>query len=187
MIAVQKNLNAGHDIAARDINNSSLHFHGVSTKSQISILYERLRSEAVSLDAPVSEIIEDLQHYLSRPGKLMDRSLEEKLKATKRDNLVDIALEAKERAMKKIMKFQSSLAAQEIFLWVLGDIYARFIQHILPLLAKGADRQVVDSAVFELVVRPIADEMEPSELGLNTGQITAMLYCLAGNCHIKWD
>jgi len=89
--------------------------------------------------------------------------------------------------MKKIMKFQSSLAAQEIFAWVLGDIYARFTQHILPLLAISADRQVVDSAVFELVVSPIAAEMEPSELGLNTGQITAMLYCLAGNCHIKWD
>ena len=85
------------------------------------------------------------------------------------------------------MKFQSSLAAQEIFAWVLGDIHARFTQHILPLLAISADRQVVDSAVFELVVSPIAAEMEPSELGLNTGQIMAMLYCLAGNCHIKWD
>lgn len=187
MIAGQKNLTAGGHIAGRDINAPSLHFHGANAKSQISLLYERLRSEAVSSDGPVSEIIEDLQHYLGRPGKRMDRSLEEKLLATKRDNLVDVALEAKERAMKRIMKFQSSLAAQEIFAWVLGDIHARFTQHILPLLAISADRQVVDSAVFELVVSPIAAEMEPSELGLNTGQIMAMLYCLAGNCHIKWD
>jgi hypothetical protein len=189
MLTNQSHAVVGHDMAGRDLHSTTnyLNFPSSSGKTQIARLYEKFREEIAGAGGGVSEIIEDLQHYLDKPARQMDRTLEDKLNATGRDNLVEEALEDKERAMKRIVRFQGSRAAQEIFAYVLGDIHARFSQHIKPLLASGASRQVVDSAVFELVIRPISEEMEPSDLGLNSSQVKAMLYCLAGNCHIRWD
>ena len=89
--------------------------------------------------------------------------------------------------MKKIMRFQTSETAQQIFACVLSDLRNRFLLHVSPLLAANASRAEVDAAMHDKVVAPVAQSMEPSPLSLDPGAVMAMLFYLAGNCHIKWD
>src|SRR5690606_3591979 len=104
-----------------------------------------------------------------------------------REYLVEQAIEAKERAAKRIVRFQTSRTAQEIFAYVLGDIHTKFALHISPLIASGADRERVEAEIESKVIGPITAAMEPSALGLNSSQIFAFLFYLGRNCHIQWD
>jgi hypothetical protein len=101
--------------------------------------------------------------------------------------LVTTAEEMKERAMKRIMRFQSSHTAQEIFAYVLGELHARFVLHVSPLVATGAARAEIDAAMEARVVTPVAESLEPSPLNLSPALVLAFLFFLAGNCHVKWD
>jgi hypothetical protein len=173
----------GGSIAGRDltINNN----FPVST--QIKLLCERLQSEDGGSASPATEFIEDLQHYLDRPASGFDRTLAEKLIDSSRAELVEVAQEMKERAVKKIVRFQSSRTAQEIFAYVLGELHTRFLLHVRPLVANQASRADVDAAMQEKVIAPVVDALGPSPLALNPGLVLALLFYLAGNCHIKWD
>lgn len=180
--------NQSHNTALGSIVAGDQHNHyPVSSKSHIAVLYEQFKAERALGSAEASGVIEDLQHYLDRPAKQMIRSLAEKLTVSGRVNLIPTAEEAKERAMKRIVRFQSSKSAQEIFAYVLGDLHTRFTLRIAPLIARGSSRESVDEAIYDDVVLPIANLMEPSELGLNSSQVFALLFYLAGNCHVQWD
>ncbi|WP_157781749.1 ABC-three component system protein [Rubrivivax gelatinosus] len=164
------------------------HFSAAASKSYVALLYERLRlEEAQSGAAMVDAFIEDLQHFLDRPASEVNRTLADKLIASSREDLIPFAEAQKERAMKKIMRFQTSETAQQIFSCVLSDLRNRFLLHVSPLLAANASRAEVDAAMHDKVVAPVAQSMEPSPLSLDPGAVMAMLFYLAGNCHIKWD
>lgn len=156
--------------------------------TQIKLLCERLQREGVAdTAATATEFIEDLQHYLDKPASEFGRTLAEKLADSQRAELVAFAQEAKERAMKKIMRFQSLRTAQEIFAYVLGELHTRFVLNVAPLVASKASRADVDAATQEKVISPVVDALGPSPLVLNQGAVLALLFYLAGNCHIKWD
>ncbi len=89
--------------------------------------------------------------------------------------------------MKRIVRFQTSQTAQEIFAYTLGELHSRFKHHVRPLIAKGASREVIDAAVYGEVLHPVVSSAEPSDLGMNPTMVEAFLYFLAGNCHIRWD
>jgi hypothetical protein len=173
----------GGSIAGRDLTITNN--YPVST--QIKLLCERLQSEGGDAANPASDFIEELQHYLDRPASEFGRTLVEKLVDSNRAELVEVAQEMKERAMKKIMRFQSSRTAQEIFAYVLGELHTRFLLHVRPLIASQASRAEVDAAMQEKVIAPVADALGPSPLALNPSLVLALLFYLAGNCHIKWD
>ena len=175
----------GGSLVGRDltVNNN----YPVVVSTQIKLLCERLSQEGEISANPATEIIEDLQHYLNKPARELGRTLTEKLVASNRAELVEFAQEAKERAMKKIMRYQSSRTAQEIFAYVLGDLHTRFLLHVSPLIAAQATRSEVDAAMQEKVIAPIVDAVDPGPLILNSSLVLALLFYLAGNCHIKWD
>lgn len=179
-----KEVSAGGHVAGRDVNVTN---NLPQPRSQIAVLYERLKAEAGTAPVEETKFIEDLQHYFNKPATTITRSLEQKLADTGRSDLVGDAEEAKERAMKRIMRFQSSQTAQAIFAYTLGDIRTRFNHHIRPLIAAGASRLTIDSAIYEYVLQPVASSAEPSDLGINPTLSEALFYFLAGNCHIKWD
>ncbi len=184
-ITRQHDIEAGRDVAGRDINNVTNYLP--TPRNQISILYDRLKAEAAISNDEVKSLIEDLQHYIDKPATQITRSLSDKLIDTDRADLVESAEVAKERAMKRIMQFQSSQTAQEIFAYTLGDLHSRFNHHVRPLIAAGSSRAIIDAATFQHVLNPVVASAEPSALGVNPALAEALLYFLAGNCHIKWD
>jgi hypothetical protein len=177
------NVVGGH-LAARDVVTN--YNYGPALPSQIQRLYESLKGEA-NKSAQALEIIEQLQHFMGKPPSQASRTLAEKLQVTDRADLIETAEMAKERAAKKIMRFQTSAAAQEIFAYVLGELHTKYLLHIRPLIAAGATRVEIDSAMEEKVINPVAVTMEPSALGLTPDLVIAMLFYLAGNCHVRWD
>jgi hypothetical protein len=70
---------------------------------------------------------------------------------------------------------------------VLGELHTKYLSHVRPLIAAGKERTEVDAAMEIFVVNPIAESMEPSPLGLTPSLINALMFYLAGNCHIQWD
>lgn len=184
-ITKQQDVSAGRDFAGRDINNTTNIIQ--ARQNQIGILYEKFRAEARNISAAEKDFIEDLQHYLERPAAQIVRTLREKLVDSGRIDLADSAEVLKERAMKRIVRFQTSQTAQEIFAYTLGELHSRFNHHIRPLIASGASRTAIDAAVYGEVLNPVVNSAEPSELGMNPTMVEAFLYFLAGNCHIRWD
>lgn len=179
-------VSAGRDVAGRDIINN-INNIVPARSSQIAMLYDKFRSESANLDSAERNFIEDLQHYIERPAAQIVRTLRGKLVESGRPDLVEAAETAKERAMKRIMRFQSSHTAQEIFAYTLGEVHSRFNHHVRPLIAAGAPRTAIDAAVYNDVLNPVVSAAEPSPLGMNPAMVEAFLYFLAGNCHIRWD
>lgn len=189
----QKNNHVGGSLAGRDINNNQTTTNNYTTnaianskKTQIELLYERLKQE-VGQQQGLKDFVDDLQHYMGKTATVMDRSLAEKLTDTGRADLVRMAEELKEHAAKNIMRSQSSPAAQDIFAYVLSELHTKYVMHVSPLVVAGSNRSVVDAAMEKYVVQPIVNSHEPSSLNLNYRLISALLFYLAGNCHIQWD
>lgn len=174
----------GGSLAGRDIN--TVNNFSASSKTHIERLYDALKEEVRNSGQPI-ETIEQLQHFMAIPPSQVDRTLAAKLTESGRGDIVEMAELAKERAAKKIMRFQTSGTAQEIFAYVLGELHNKYIHHARPLIAQGADRASIDSVFEERVVRPVVDCMQPSPLGMSPDMVQAFLFFLAGNCHIRWD
>lgn len=187
-ISNQKGNQVSGHLAGRDVLVTQNTYTTEATKGYVALLYERLRVEGTQADATsTAAFIEELQHFLDKPASEVSRTLADKLNASGRTNLIPFAEAEKERAVKKIMRFQTSETAQQIFACVLSDLRNRFLLHVSPLLAANASRAEVDAAMHDKVVAPVAHSMEPSPLSLDPGAVMAMLFYLAGNCHIKWD
>lgn len=188
MLQNQSNINAGENVAGRDLIITKNYFPKAGD-TQISRLYAKFNAEEQNNPVVFSGdgFIEDLQHYLDRPARTLNRTLQQKLLAANREYLIDHALEAKERAAKRIVRFQTSQTAQEIFAYILGDIHTKFALNVSPLIASGASVEEVEAAIGAKVIEPISAAMEPSALGMNSSQIFAFLFYLGGNCHIQWD
>ena len=179
----QDNNTAGGHIAGRDVVTNNF---GGGKATQIERLYQLLKADAEN-GASAPEFIEQLQHFMGVIPTKASRTLADKLSSTGRADLTVMAVVAKERAAKKIMRFETSAAAQEIFAYVLGELHTKYLSHIRPLIAAGANRIQIDSAMEERVIRPVTDAMEPSTLGVTPDMVIAMLFYLAGNCHVEWD
>lgn len=186
MFTGQKGNNVAGSLAGRDINYNTTNQFAGEKKTQIGFLYERLKQEASQKEG-LQEFVDELQHYMGRAAVSIDRSLSQKLGDTQRSDLISVAEELKEIAAKKIVRFQSSPASQDIFAYVLGELHTKYLSHVRPLIAAGKGRAEVDSAMETYVVNPIAESMEPSALGLTPSLINALMFYLAGNCHIQWD
>jgi hypothetical protein len=186
-ITRQQDVSAGRDNAGRDIINHNITNIVQPRQNQIAILYEKFRAEAEKNSLAERDFIEDLQHYIERPASQIVRTLRDKLAESGRTDLVESAEVAKERAMKRIVRFQTSQTAQEIFAYTLGELHSRFTHHVRPLIVAGAPRAAIDAAVYSEVLNPVVNSAEPSELGMNPAMVEAFLYFLAGNCHIQWD
>ncbi len=132
--------------------------------------------------------IEKLEKFMTNAeGDKKSRTLEEKLKSGKRDDLVIEAKTLKERFSKKISKHQFSEQAQELFAHILAQINTFFNSKVRPLIAQGVDSSEIDSLIYEELIKDIYNDVGDGSLNIDMQDIKGMLFYLTGNCHLEWD
>ncbi|AJK47374.1 ABC-three component system protein [Burkholderia plantarii] len=175
--------NAEGDIAGGDIIKN---YNAAREPTAMSRLVARYRAEAAS-DKVLSEWTEKLEHFLSNETSPDIRSLEEKMRAAGRSDLLLTALGRKQSAYKAIMRQQGSKSAQTIYSFLMAEIVVNFEHSVLPLVQDGATRDIVDAAMLDKVITPALRMLEENPLELDKLDIQGLVYFLAGNCYIRWD
>jgi hypothetical protein len=171
------------DIAGRDVNKS---YYAAREPTAMGRLVEQYLAETKS-DQTLLDWTEKLEHFFTNETSSDIRDLEEKLSSSGRSDLLKVARLRKQSAWKKIMLLQGSRSAQTIYGFLLAEIVVNFEQAVMPLVQAGASRGVVDSAMLEHVITPACNLLETNPLLLDKLDIQALVYFLAGNCHIRWD
>lgn len=180
--AIQDNEIHG-DVAARDLYKS---INLPRAPTPMSRLVQKYLSETEA-DQRLSAWTEKLEHYLSNEANPDIRSLEEKLIASNREELIQSAVLRKQRAYKSIMRHQGSRSAQQIFAYILAELVVNYEQYVWPLIQSGAERTEVDGAMEERVISPALNSLEDNPLDFDKLDIQSLLYYLAGNCYVRWD
>jgi hypothetical protein len=182
---VQKDNAAEGDLVGRDKNVTNILVQG-----QISALRRRSQElkELYSNDEGYRGFIEKLQKYLTyAESNRAVRSLEEKLTAGQRADLVGEAKVLKEQFAKKISRHQFSDQAQELFSHILAQIHSFFNSKVRPLIAAKTDNVVIDALIYDELIKKIYDEVGDGTLNIDMQEIRGMLFYLTGNCHLEWD
>lgn len=156
-----------------------------NTIEELHVLYEKLKSDGVG-EASDGTFCEQLEHYLSVKTDGDVRGLEQKLEVSGRLDQLDTARDLKERAVKGIMKRQTSRTAQRIYTVVLDEIHTAFDLTVTPAVQGDADRQQVDQLVHN-ALQTLRSALGENLLELSIRDLHGLLYFLAGNCHIRWD
>lgn len=169
------------DMAGRDINK----YYVAPTENKYLVeLYKKL-DEEIKGSAQIRELMEALEHYMSRvPGDNI--GLDEKLSKGNRADLLEFARQTKERFSKKLVKFQFYESAQKVYLFVLAEVYTRYMNSVYPLIQSNQPPVVVNKAIQEQIIGPINTMLGQNMLELCSDEINGILYFLTGNCHIKW-
>lgn len=98
------------------------------------------------------------------------------------------AREMKEFYFKRITENNLSLATQKIHAFILARICILFNFHVKGAINDGVPKEIIRELIISKVIQPIQDLLgENNVLDLYDDDITAMIYFLTGNCHIKWN
>lgn len=106
----------------------------------------------------------------------------------KREYLIDIAIESKEKLTKKIYKFSLYKSAQDIYTYLLSHIRCTFL-HSIQCRIKSNDFKIyeIDKFVQLEIIDPLLINLQDSSLNIDSNELYGILYLLTGNCHIEWD
>lgn len=174
---------AGRDIIGGDkVDN---HIYVATAPTPLSRLYQIFRDDDEA-GRYTARIAEQLLHFCATKSADV-RGLEEKLKASDRQDLMQDASELKERAAKLIMRWQTSGVTQDIITHVLAKIYGDFMLSVRPAIQAERSREHVDELIMQKVILPTSEMLGENDLGLSTIDILGLLFFLGGNCHIRWD
>ncbi|MCH7337107.1 ABC-three component system protein [Acinetobacter sp. NIPH 2699] len=182
----QKDIQAGGDVAAGDINKSTYHFHGDDSAIFTHPYFQLVSAIQAGHEIDIEEQIEDLEHF---SGMLREdqRGLEKKLIDSNRGYLVNSAERFKSKAGRLIAKHQDSPAFQFLIAKILARIEVTFNHIISPMIQNNASIQEVEAAILKEVIQPIERLLIGTPLGSNNDCVVQLFYFLAGNCHICWD
>lgn len=185
-MTTQREITAGGDVAAGNIDKRQT-FIIEAPKTQLGGLVEQLR-EQIGKDTEAAEFVESLLSWINPKKTALTRDLAEKLNACGKEHLICDALEAKERFAKQLKRTTFNPAIQEIYAYILGEIYANFNHRIKPRIAAAVEPGSIEGAIADLaniITSQIANA--PPSLGVGMTEVTGMLYYLTGNCHLDWD
>ena len=132
----------------------------------------------------IPAIVAGLQHYMNVSPDV--RGIEEKFIQADRIDHLEEALVLKERAYQKIMRYQFSSNAQEIFAFLLAELHTNFQQIVWPAVLDGAGRSQIDELVLTKVLEPALQRLEQNPLKVFKDEIRGLLFFLTGNCWIAW-
>ena len=168
-------------------NQYSFNFNPPEVDSKrILLLVDKYKN----IDTESDEFIamkEELDDY-NKPRPNRDIiGLVNKLTAGNREDLIPDAMDFKDRFAKRLSKYEFSTHHSVIHLTLLSKIEERFNSFIVPMIKKEADPLVIDMAISNLVIQPLADEVSPADPTLTAKQIRGMMYLLTGNCYVKWS
>ena len=183
----QKNITAGGDVANGDIYKPQTTLVFEAPKTQLGVLIEQLR-EQIGKDPEAAEFVESLLSWINPKNTELKRDLAEKLHACGKGYLLCDALAAKERFAKQLKRTTFNPAIQQIYAYILGEIFTNFNHRIKPKIASSDKPGAIEEAIADLastITSQIANA--PPSLGIGLTEVTGMLYYLTGNCHIDWD
>lgn len=153
-----------------------------SGTSPMARLIARYNAET---DQEVKQMVQRLKQWHDRPaGDVI--GLEEKLQRGKRPDMLDFAVLAKERFARALARHEYSPAAQEIYAYLLAQVWTIFSQLVFTQIARGAAPETVNLILINDVYPRIEKLLEDNPLGIDAAEIQGMLFWLTGNCHIKW-
>lgn len=185
-MSLQKDNVVGGDQAGRDLIKSTMELH-FPKESYLRKCSERFKEEKKN-DIQFNRILEKLQEYCSSIDVegTYPVGLETKLTDGGFCSFYGFANRTKELFYKKLVKYQLYEAAQEIFHYVLADVYTRYHNLVYPLIQANAHKKDVLEAIHTQIIRPIQEDLEENVLELFADEINGAIYYLTGNCYIKW-
>lgn len=184
----QENIEAD-EVAGRDIikNTTNYNFNNLVPGSEyMARLIEKLKIEKQS-NTIFQEKLNELIHYSTHVDREELIGLKKKLEAGNRSHELFFAQDTKERIFQKIKKNEHYESAQEIYAYILSEIYSRFYNHIYPAIVNGKSIDEVNQLVGKYIIEPIQNILGENILRIMRDDINGMLYFLTDNCHIKWN
>ncbi|QHI68772.1 ABC-three component system protein [Tichowtungia aerotolerans] len=187
-MATQAKNQVGGDLAGRDIDKSVTNYYEAPSRTPevMRRLIAQFKEEYKN-NRQVTELIERLEHFSSNvddDGVVI--GLETKLVDGGYSAYIGYANSVKEAFAKKLMKYQFYESAQQIYAYVLADIFSKYHTKVYPLINAGSPPEDVLAAVSDSIVDPLIERLGENVLCLYADEINGALYFLTGNCHIKW-
>jgi len=180
-----------NNVTGRDYNSTTNNHYHYSNASTQDLILKRLldeHEEEKQKNADYQQFSDELNNFFKQKTEKNQRDLTQKLLDGNRENLIDLALEAKERVTKKIHKYSFSKSAQEVYTYLLINIRDTF-KHRIELRIKSGKIDVftISDLVEEKIIEPFFQEVQGSSLYIDKNELYGLLYLLTGNCHIEWD
>jgi hypothetical protein len=170
------------DQAGRDIHKPTTIIQQAAGVTPMARMIERFRAETAA-DREVRQTIERLQRWMKADGHVI--GLNQKLEAGGRMDIIRMAVEAKDRFAKCIMRHEFSPAAQEIYAFLLAKTHQLFVTLIYPGICRGESPAQIDQRLADVYGR-VEALLEDNPLGITPEEVMGMLYWLTGNCHLQW-
>lgn len=149
-------------------------------------LVEEFERELETGEIEFREFIDKIQHYTSNIDDEVI-GLERKLENGGFKDDYSWAKEMKEYYFKKITVNGLSKATQKIHAFILARVCINFNLHVRGAINDGVPKNIVRELITSKVILPVQEMLgENNVLDLYDDDITAMIYFLTGNCHIKW-
>ena len=172
----------GGDFAGRDI----LTIQNTFSADFIKDLYERFEQERRD-NRLFHDVLEEFEFYQRQVSDERVVGLEAKLKAAgKNEELIQMAIELKERYSKKLTKYQLFESAQRINVFLLCYARTQFMTFVYPKIKDKSNDEIVDNRMQQYVINPMLALLKGDTYGFTPDDIHGILYFLTGNCYIKW-
>lgn len=180
---VKQTANAvGGDQAGRDVNKPTYNYYAPA--SPMARMIEKFRHEKKQ-NQEIRKTIEHLERWFKSNGDVM--GIEEKLRRGHRPDIIELAIEAKDRFAKCLIRHQYSPAAQEIYAFLLAKTHQLFSSIIYPEICAGARSYQINQLLVDQVYGKVESMLEDNPLGITPEEVMGMMYWLTGNCHLKWS
>ena len=187
----QSNISANSVTGRDDYSTTNNYYNNQLVNSKQDFVLRRLldeHEEEKQKDADYQRFSDELNNFFKQKTEKKQRDLKQKLLDGNRENLIDTALDAKERVTKKIYKFSFSKSAQEIYTYLLTNIRVAFKHTIESRIKSGKFEPFeIDDLVKEKIIEPFFQTVQGSRLYIDLDELYGLLYLLTGNCHIEWD
>lgn len=139
------------------------------------------------IDSEYQSFSDELNNFFKKKHVENLRDLRTKLTDGGRDNLVDIAIDSKERVTKKIHRFSLYKSAQDIYTYLLTNIRTAFKHTVENRIKSGKfETFEIDDIVRNEIIEPFFNNIQGSSLYIDVDELYGILYLLTGNCHIEW-
>jgi hypothetical protein len=183
---IQNAIGNNNDVAGRDIYKSLNVVLPQNGRTMQRLIEEYKKEKATNV--AFNTIIEELDNYLNPiKGEQQVIGLEKKLKDGQFDDFFNYASHVKEIFVKKVDKHRLSKAAQNILLFLLGDVYILFYQKIYPLIISQENHITIMDKIQNDIIDEMRNRLGENVLEIYSDCIAGSIYFLTGNCHIKWS
>lgn len=187
----QKNITAEKVIGRDDNSTTYNNFYNRPVVYREDLILKRLLDEHENekrKDPEYHKFSDELNNFFKEKQEKKLRDLKEKLEDGGRSNLVDMAIDSKEKVVKKIHKFSLYKSAQDIYTYLLTNIRTAF-KHFIESKIKSGEFPIyeIDDLVRSEIIDPFFHNIQGSSLYIDIDELYGLLYLLTGNCHIEWD